>query len=132
MEKIEYYTIKPNLKQLFGRKVTKDLEFDEYTENKKVHQILKECILTTYITDEEQGSVYGIQDKVITKEETKLVQNIPEGVVLIWSEESGYIIPDLQMTTLEELKKEIDDISDIYNDKVGDVDDTTRNEETSS
>ena len=132
MEKIEYYTIKPNLKQLFGRKVTKDLEFDEYTENKKVHQILKDCILTTYITDEEQGSVYGIQDKVITKEETKLVQNIPEGVVLIWSEESGYIIPDLQMTTLEELKKEINDILDIYNDKVGDVDDTTGNEETSS
>ena len=132
MEKIEYYTIKPNLKQLFGRKVTKDLEFDEYTENKKVHQILKDCILTTYITDEEQGSVYGIQDKVITKEETKLVQNIPEGVVLIWSEESGYIIPDLQMTTLEELKKEIDEISNIYNDKVGDVDDTTRNEEASS
>ena len=132
MEKIEYYTIKPNLKQLFGRKVTKDLEFDEYTENKKVHQILKDCVLTTYITVEEQGSVYGIQDKVITKEETKLVQKIPEGVVLIWSEESGYIIPDLQMTTLEELKKEIDDISDIYNDKVGDVDDTTRNEETSS
>lgn len=132
MEKIEYYTIKPNLKQLFGRKVTKDLEFDEYTENKKVHQTLKDCILTTYITGEEQGSVYGIQDKIITKEETKIVQNIPEGVVLIWSEESGYIIPDLQMTTLDELEKEIKDIKEIY--KAGDVNenDITRNEETSS
>lgn len=132
MEKIEYYTIKPNLKQLFGRKVTKDLEFDEYTENKKVHQILKECVLTTYLTDEEQSSIYGVADKVVTKEETKIVQNIPEGVILIWSEESGYIIPDLQMTTLDELEKEIKDIKEIY--KAGDVNenDITRNEETSS
>ena len=132
MEKIEYYTIKPNLKQLFGRKVTKELEFDEYTENKKVHQILKECVLTTYLTDEEQSSIYGVADKVVTKEETKIVQNIPEGVILIWSEESGYIIPDLQMTTLDELEKEIKDIKEIY--KAGDVNenDITRNEETSS
>ena len=133
MEKIEYYTIKPNLKQLFGRKVTKELEFDEYTEDKKVHQTLKDCILTTYLTNEEQSSVYGIKEKVTTKEETKIVQNIPEGIILIWSEESGYIIPDLQMTTLEELKQEIDDISAIYNDnKVGEKDDTNRNEETDS
>ena len=130
MKKIEYYTVKPNLKQLFGRKVTKELEFDEYTEDKKVHQILKDCVLTTYITSEEQGSVYGVKDKVITKEETKIVQNIPEGVILLWSEKSGYIIPDIQMTTLEELEKDIKDIKEIY--KVGDENDTTRNEETDS
>lgn len=127
MEKIEYYTIKPNLKQLFGRKVTKELEFDEYTEDKKVHQILKNCILTTHITNEEKGNVYGVKDKVITKEETKIVQTLPEGVVLIWSEKSGYIIPDIQMTTLEELKKEIENVQEIY--KVGDNDDVIRNEE---
>ena len=130
MDKIEYYTVKPNLKQLFGRKVTKELEFDEYTEDKKVHQTLKDCILTTYITSEEQGSVYGVKDKVITKEETKIVQNLPEGVILIWSEKSGYIIPDIQMTTLEELTKDIENIKEIY--KVGDVNDTNRNEEKSS
>ena len=127
MNKIEYYTVKPNLKQLFGRKVSKELEFDEYTEDKKVHQILKDCILTTYITNEEKGNVYGVKDKVITKEETKIVQTLPEGVVLIWSEKSGYIIPDIQMTTLEELKKEIDNVQEIY--KVGDNDDVIRNEE---
>ena len=130
MDKREYYTVKPNLKQLFGRKVTKELEFDEYTEDKKVHQTLKNCILTTYITSEEQGSVYGVKDKVITKEETKIVQTLPEGVVLIWSEKNGYIIPDIQMTTLEELIKDIENIKEIY--KVGDVNDTNRNEEKSS
>lgn len=130
MEKIEYYTVKPNLKQLFGRKVTKELEFDEYTEDKKVHQTLKDCVLTTYITNEEQGSVYGVKEKVITKEETKIVQTLPEGVILIWSEKSGYIIPDIQMTTLEELTKDIENIKEIY--KVGDANDTNRNEEESS
>ena len=130
MEKIEYYTVKPNLKQLFGRKVTKELEFDEYTEDKKVHQTLKGCVLTTYITNEEQGSVYGVKDKVITKEETKIVQTLPEGVILIWSEKSGYLIPDIQMTTLEELTKDIENIKEIY--KVGDNNDTNRTEEESS
>lgn len=130
MEKIEYYTVKPNLKQLFGRKVTKELEFDEYTEDKKVHQTLKKCVLTTYITNEEQGSVYGVKEKVITKEETKIVQTLPEGVILIWSEKSGYIIPDIQMTTLEELTKDIENIKEIY--KVGDANDINRNEEESS
>lgn len=130
MEKIEYYTVKPNLKQLFGRKVTKELEFDEYTEDKKVHQVLKDCILTTYITNEEEGSVYGVQEKIKTKEETKIIQTIPEGVILIWSEKSGYIIPDIQMTTLEELEKDINDIKEIY--KVGDTNDTKGNEETNT
>ena len=130
MDKIEYYTVKPNLKQLFGRKVTKDLKFDEYTDDKRVHQTLKDCVLTTYITNEEKGSVYGVKEKVTTKEETKIIQTLPEGVIVIWSEKSGYIIPDIQMTTLEELKKEIDEISNIYN-KAGDENDVTRNEEKS-
>ena len=125
MEKIEYYTVKPNLKQLFGRKITKELEFDEYTDDKKVHQVLKDCVLTTYITNESEGNVYGIKDKIVTKEETKIVQTIPEGVILIWSEESGYIIPDIQMTTLEELTKDIATIQNIYK---GDDNDTKRDE----
>ena len=114
MEKIEYYTVKPNLKQLFGRKVTKDLEFDEKTENGKVHQILKDCVLTTHIASEEEHSLFGIEEKVLVKEETKMEQTLPEGTILIWSEESGYIIPTFQMTTLEELKKDIEEIQNIY------------------
>lgn len=114
MEKIEYYTVKPNLKQLFGRKVTKDLEFDEKTDNGKVHQTLKDCVLTTHITSEEEHSLFGIEEKVLVKEETKMEQTLPEGTILIWSEESGYIIPTFQMTTLEELQKDIEEIKKIY------------------
>ena len=42
MEKVEYYTLRPSLKQYFGRKVNKSLTFDEWTEDKKVHQTLKD------------------------------------------------------------------------------------------
>lgn len=113
-EKIEYYTVKPNLKQLFGRKVTKELKFNETTDDKKVHQILENCVLTTYIKNEVETNIHGTKEKLITKEETTITQIIPEGTILIWSEESGYILPNLQMTTLEELKKDIEDIEGIY------------------
>ena len=82
-KKIEYYTIKPNLKQLFGRKVTKELEFDEYTDKKNVHQIMKNCVLTTTIKNTDERK-YGNLGNVTIEEETKIVQNIPEGVILIW------------------------------------------------
>lgn len=112
-KKIEYYTIKPNLKQLFGRKVTKELEFDEYTDKKNVHQIMKNCVLTTTIKNTDERK-YGNLGNVTIEEKTKIVQNIPEGVILIWSEENGYIIPDIQMTTLNELIEEAKTIQGIY------------------
>ena len=54
-EKLEFYTVKPNLKQIYGRKITKDLTFDEWTKDKTVHQILKDCTLTTIINNEYEG-----------------------------------------------------------------------------
>lgn len=127
MEKIEYYTVKPNLKQLFGRKVTKELEFDEKTENGKVHQTMKDCVLTTYIHEKEERSVFGLKDKVVVEEESKIIQTLPEGTILIWSEESGYIIPTFQMTTLEELIEDANAIKEIYS-AGGEIDDTKGNE----
>lgn len=127
MEKVEYYTVKPNLKQLFGRKVTKELEFDESTDNGKVHQILKDCILTTTIKDSEERSLFGINEKVKVEEESTIIQTLPEGTILIWSEESGYIIPTFQMTTLEELIEEANQIKQIYDN--GDVADEIKGNE---
>lgn len=126
MEKIEYYTVKPNLKQLFGRKVTKEMEFDEKTDNGKVHQTLKDCVLTTTIKSEEECSLFGIGEKVLVKEETKMEQTLPEGTILIWSEESGYIIPTFQMTTLDQIKKDIEEIQNIY--LGGEIDEVKGNE----
>ncbi len=54
-KKVEYYTIRPSLKQYFGRKVNKSLKFDETTEDGKVHQVLDNLILTTTIKEEKKN-----------------------------------------------------------------------------
>lgn len=106
----ELFTIRPSLKQYYGRTVTKDTEFDETTENGEVHQTLKDCVLTTEIKKEwEQG---GICNKFHAVQTTEL----PEGSVLIWSESEGYILPDVAMYKLSDLEKEIKDIKEIYKD----------------
>lgn len=124
MEKIEYYTLKPSLRQYFGRKVNKSLKFDEWTENKKVHQVMENGVLTTYINEERTITILGNgkEEKVISKEESKIVQEIPTGVILIWDEEQGYIIPQYQMATLDEIEAELLAMKEVYNDSQGNED----------
>ena len=121
MEKIEYYTLKPSLRQYFGRKVNKSLKFDEWTDNKKVHQVMENGVLTTYINEERTITLLanGKEEKVISKEESKIVQEIPTGVILIWDEEQGYIIPQYQMATLDEIETELLAMKEVYNDSQG-------------
>lgn len=111
MEKLEYFTIEPNLKQFYGKTVTKDTIFDEKTEDGTVEQHFENLTLTTKIKREVEmndDNPYGV------KEETTVSVTVPEGTVLIWNENEGFIVPKTTMTTLEELKKEIDSIKDIY------------------
>ena len=107
MEK-EYYTIKPSLKQYYGRKVTKDTEFEEYTDDKSVHQTFKDLTLTTEIN---KSIDIG---EIKTSESSKIVTSVPEGTILIWKEEDGFIVPNVQFYTLEELEEEVTQIKDIY------------------
>ena len=107
-EKLEYYTLRPNLKQMYGKKVTKDTTFTEKTEDGTVEQEFKDLTLTTRIKKEmEQGGF-----KIV--EESKVTVTMPEGTILIWNEQEGFIVPQYQMCTLEDLKKEIEDIQEIY------------------
>lgn len=126
MKNMEFFTAKPNLHQVYGRTVTKELEFNEYTENKLVHQTMKDCILTTEIHNESEFN--GIK----TVEESKLIQTIPEGKILIWNEQMGYIVPSIPVCTLEELKNDIEDMKNVYDDIYrSDENDITRNEKES-
>ena len=112
MEKLEYFTIEPNLKQFYGKTVTKDTVFDEKTEDGTVEQHFENLTLTTKIKKEvemNEDNPYGI------KEETTVSVTVPEGTILIWDENEGFIVPKTIMTTLDELKKEIDSIGNIYN-----------------
>ena len=110
-EKIEYYTLKPNLKQVYGKKVTKDTKFTEKTEDGTVTQEFKDLTLKTKIKKEiEKGGF-----KIV--EESTMTVTMPEGTILIWNEQEGFIVPQFQMCTLEELKEEIKDIETIYNEE---------------
>lgn len=106
----ELFIIQPSLKQYYGRTVTKEMEFDEKTENGRVHQVLKDLVLTTEITDEQ------VYNNITSKEESKLTQELPEGTILIWDEINGYIIPNYPMYKLRDLEKEIAEVKEIYKD----------------
>ena len=127
MEKVEYYTLKPSLKQYFGRKVNKTLKFDEWTDDKKIHQVMKNGVLTTFINEEREITILanGKEEKVISKEQSKITQKIPTGVILIWDEFQGYIIPQYQMATLEEIERDLKAMKEAYK---GDINDSERNE----
>lgn len=104
----ELFTVKPSLKQYYGRTVTKETEFDETTDNGEIRQTLKDCVLTTEINKEwTQGEIKNKLHSIMTEE-------LPEGTVLIWSEQEGYIVPNVAMYKLKDLEEEIKGIKEIY------------------
>lgn len=106
----ELFTVKPSLKQYYGRTVTKELKFDETTDNGEVHQTLENCVLTTEINREwEQGDIKNTFHSVQTEE-------LPEGTILIWSELEGYIVPNVAMYKLSDLEDEIKAVKEAYKD----------------
>lgn len=116
MEKVEYYTLRPSLKQYFGRKVNKSLTFDEWTEDKKVHQTLKDLELITEIHDERKAKilVLGKEETITTEEISTIKQKLVTGVVLIWDESQGYVIPPYEMVTLDEVQTDLKAMKEAY------------------
>lgn len=108
MKKLEFYCVRPNLHQIFGRKVTDDLEFDEYNDDKTIHQIMKNRVLTTII-DKEYEQV-GCKIKEYSKTEVEY----PAGAILIWNEQVGYIMPQVEVCTLNEVEQDIKDMRNVY------------------
>lgn len=108
MKNNELFTIKPSLKQYYGRTVTKEMKFDETTEDRIVHQILDNLVLKTIIDKEDEYE--GIK----SKEHSELTQELPEGTILIWSEKEGYIVPNVPLYKLKDLEEEIQEVKKIY------------------
>ncbi len=120
MEKVEYYTLRPNLKQIYGKKVDKTTEFTEKTDDGTVHQTFKNLTLTTEIKRKENIG------KIKVEEESKIIVKVPSGTILIWNENEGFIVPQYQMCTLEDVEEDIKNMKEIYK---GDANDTKRNED---
>ena len=106
----ELFIIKPNLRQFYGRTVTKETKFDEKTEDGEVHQTLENLILTTEINKESEF------DGIKSMEYSKLIQELKEGTKLIWDEKEGYIIPNVPVYKLKDLEEEIKDVKEVYKD----------------
>lgn len=108
MKNNELFTIKPSLKQYYGRTITKEMKFDETTEDGIVHQILDNLVLKTIIDKEDEYE--GIK----SKEHSELTQELPEGTILIWNEKEGYIVPNVPLYKLKDLEEEIQEVKKIY------------------
>lgn len=110
MKNNELFTIKPSLKQYYGRTIKKNTKFDEKTDDNEVHQTLDNLVLKTIIDRESEYN--GIK----SKEHSELVQELPEGIILLWTEKEGYIIPNVPLYKLKDLEEEIKEIKNIYKD----------------
>lgn len=111
-EKIEYYTLRPQLKQIYGKKVDENTKFTEKTEDGTVEQTFENLTLTTNIKKSSEIGEFKIE------EESTIKVTMPKGTILIWNEQEGFIVPQYQVCTLEEIEEDIKDIKDIYNDNL--------------
>ncbi len=104
MEKLERYVLRPSIKLFGGIEVEEDTEFDTWNDEMTVHQTFKDGVLTTELVNEWETA--GIKNR----EESKLVSEIPIGTVLIWDENSGYIIPQYKMQKVTDACKEFTEL----------------------
>lgn len=110
MKNNELFTVRPSLKQYYGRTVTKDMSFNEKTDDGTIEQTLENLVLTTHVKKETE------YDGIISTENSILTQKLTEGTILIWNEEQGYIIPNVAVYKLKDLEAEIKEIKEIYKD----------------
>lgn len=106
----ELFTVTPSLRQYYGRTVTKEMKFDEKTEDGEVHQTLENCVLTTEINRE------WMQDGIKNTLKSVQTEELPEGTIIIWNEQHGYIVPNVPMYKLKDLEEEIKAVKEVYHD----------------
>lgn len=107
MEKVEYYVVSPSTKLFGGIKVDKNTQFDTYNDDKSVHQTFRNGKLTTHIKRETNFN--GIK----STETSNLVTEVPEGIVLLWDEQNGYIIPNYHMVKVSEAIKTLQGVENV-------------------
>lgn len=97
-EKVERYIIAPQTRIYLGVKVTKetDIEDEVETPHGTVHQTIKDLTLTTVVN--RKSNAYNIE----TEEHSTLTQKVEEGTILVWLEGQGYVIPEMNVCTVQE------------------------------
>lgn len=114
-KKLEYYTLKPSLKQYYGIKVDEKTKFDETTDDGTIKQHFENLTLTTVV---ERKREVDDKNPYEIKEESKMTIKMPSGTILLWDENEGFIISGYDITTLSELEESIKEIKDIYKNSI--------------
>ena len=115
MKKLQYYTIKPRLKQFYGIKVNERTKFDEKTEDGAVTQHFENLTLTTKIVKKSEPNE---NNPFTIEEESTMTIKMPKGTILIWDENEGFVISNYEMTTLTELEEDIKKQKEIYKNSI--------------
>lgn len=114
-KKLEYYTIKPTLKQFYGVKVNEDTTFDDKTDDGCVIQHFENLTLTSEIKRKiEPSDNYPYE----VEETSKSVVKMPSGTILVWTTEEGWVLPQYEMINLTGLEKEIEEVKQVYKDSI--------------
>jgi len=114
-KKLEYYTLKPNLKQYYGIKVDENTTFDESTDDGTIKQHFENLTLTTIV---ERNKEVDDNNPYDIKEESKMTIKMPSGTILLWDENEGFIISGYNITTLTELEEDIKKVKEIYKNSI--------------
>ena len=107
MEKPEYFVVNPSTKLFGGVIVTKDTEFETQTEDGTIKQKVKDLTLTTTVKKESEYGDYK------NTEEGTTTTTMPEGTILIWGEDTGYIIPNYHMVKVEDAIASLETLLDV-------------------
>ena len=107
-EKVEKFVIAPSTHLFLGVTVTKDTDIEDEVKTDKgiIHQTIKDLKLTTVIENE-------FTDVVKTSEKSTLIQELTEGMYLIWGEDTGYIISPYKMKKVDEAIEDLKSIKDV-------------------
>lgn len=105
MEKPEYFIVNPSTKLFGGVRVMKDTKFTAETEG--IKQEVKNLTLTTTIKKETEFGEFKTTEKGTT------TTVVPEGTVLIWGDDTGYIIPNYTMVKVEDAIASLENLLDI-------------------
>jgi len=107
MENVERFVVGTSTKLFGGVRVHADTEFSTHNDNNEVHQTLKNYVLTTQV--KRKFKVGNIE----CKENSKLEQTLPDGIILIWGEDTGYIVPNYTMITPKEAMETFKVLSEV-------------------
>ena len=100
-EKIERWLLRPKYTTIFGVTVTKDTDIDDIASNGEIHQTIKNLVFTTEIHKTVEEEEYKFEEESVVKIHLK------EGTRLIWIDGSGYILPNVELTTRKEIIEEL-------------------------